>query len=66
MRMKAQPMKTTNFDRYLEAQMLDSPFAVRFEQASEAWDVVVQLADLRQQAGLSQKRHARNLKSSQK
>ena len=48
-------MKKTNFDRYLEEQMKDSAFAARFRQAGEAWDVALQLAALRQQAGLSQK-----------
>ncbi|HVS83877.1 MAG TPA: helix-turn-helix transcriptional regulator [Pyrinomonadaceae bacterium] len=57
-------MKKTNFDRYLEEQMQDPGFAARFEQAGEAWDVAVQLAALRQQAGLSQKELAR-LKTSQ-
>ena len=58
-------MKKTNFDRYLEAQMKDPLFAARFEHAGEAWDVAVQLAALRQQAGLSQKELARRLKTSQ-
>jgi transcriptional regulator with XRE-family HTH domain len=58
-------MKKTNFDRYLKQQMKDPAFATRFEQAGEAWDVSVQLAALRQQAGLSQKELARRLKTSQ-
>jgi transcriptional regulator with XRE-family HTH domain len=58
-------MKKTNFDRYLEEQMKNPAFASRFEQAGEAWDVAVQLAALRQQAGLSQKELARRLKTSQ-
>src|SRR5437867_6466197 len=58
-------MKKTNFDRYLEEQMRDPAFAQRFEQAGEAWDVALQLAALRQQAGLSQKELARRLKTSQ-
>lgn len=58
-------MKTTNFDRYLEEQMQDPAFAARFEQAGEAWDVAIQLAALREQAGLSQKDLARKLKTSQ-
>jgi AraC-like DNA-binding protein len=52
-------MKKTNFDRYLDEQMKDAAFAARFEQAGEAWDVALQLAALRQQAGLSQKELAR-------
>ena len=58
-------MKKTNFDRYLKQQMKDPAFAARFEQAGEAWDVSIQLATLRQQAGLSQKELARRLKTSQ-
>ena len=58
-------MKTTNFDRYLEEQMRDPEFAARFERAGEAWDVALQLAALRQQAGLSQRELARRLKTSQ-
>jgi transcriptional regulator with XRE-family HTH domain len=58
-------MKKTNFDRYLDEQMRDPAFAARFEQAGEAWDVAVQLAALRQQAGLSQQDLARQLKTSQ-
>jgi len=45
-------MKKTNFDRYLEKQLADPAFAARFEQAGEAWDVALQLASLRQRAGL--------------
>ena len=58
-------MKKTNFDRYLEKQLQDPAFADRFEQAGEAWDVALQLAALRQQAGLSQKELAKLLKTSQ-
>ena len=58
-------MKKTNCDRHLDEQMKDAAFAVRFEQASEAWDVALQLAALRQQAGLSQEDLARRLKTSQ-
>jgi transcriptional regulator with XRE-family HTH domain len=58
-------MKKTNFDRYLEEQMEDPAFAARFKQAGEAWDVALQLAALREQAGLSQQDLARKLKTSQ-
>jgi transcriptional regulator with XRE-family HTH domain len=58
-------MKKSNFDRYLDEQMKDAAFAARFEQAGEAWDVALQLAALRQQAGLSQQELARRLKTSQ-
>jgi transcriptional regulator with XRE-family HTH domain len=58
-------MKKTNFDRYLEEQMRDPAFAARFERAGEAWDVALQIAALRQQAGLSQRDLAKLLKSTQ-
>jgi transcriptional regulator with XRE-family HTH domain len=58
-------MKKSNFDRYLESQMQDPAFAVRFQEAGEAWDVALQIAALREQAGLSQKELARKLKTSQ-
>ncbi len=58
-------MKKTNFDKYLDEQMRDAEFAARFESAGEAWDVALQLAALRQKAGLSQKELARRLKTSQ-
>lgn len=58
-------MKKTNFDRYLDEQLQDPAFAARFKQAGEAWDVALQIAALRQQAGLSQRELARKLKTSQ-
>lgn len=58
-------MKKTNFERYLDEQLKDPAFAARFEEAGEAWDVSLQLAALRQKAGLSQKGLARRLKTSQ-
>ena len=48
-------MKKTNFDLYLEEQMQDPSFASRFQRAGEAWDVALQIAQLREKAGLSQK-----------
>lgn len=58
-------MKKTNFDRYLEEQLKDPAFAERFKRAGEAWDVALQIAALRQRAGLSQKDLAKLLKTSQ-
>jgi ribosome-binding protein aMBF1 (putative translation factor) len=58
-------VKKTNFDNYLEEQLKDPAFAERFEKAGEAWDVALQIAALRQKAGLSQKDLARILKTSQ-
>jgi transcriptional regulator with XRE-family HTH domain len=58
-------MKKTNFDLYLEEQLKDPLFAERFEKAGEAWDVALQLAALRERAGLSQKDLACKLHTSQ-
>jgi len=58
-------MKKTNFDQYLDEQLKDAGFAERFERAGEAWDVALQLAALRQKAGLSQKELAKRLNTSQ-
>jgi len=58
-------MKKTDFDQYLEEQLQDPAMAVRIEQAGDAWDVALQIAALRQQAGLSQKKLAKLLKTSQ-
>ena len=58
-------MKKTNFDRYLDEQLQNPAFAARFQRAGEAWDVALQIAALRLQAGLSQKDLAKLLKTSQ-
>lgn len=58
-------MRKTNFDRYLKKQLLDPAFATRFKSAGEAWDVALQIAALREQAGLSQAQLAKLLKTSQ-
>ena len=55
----------TNFDVYLQEQLKDSAFAERFEKAGEAWDVALQIAALREKAGLSQRDLARKLRTSQ-
>lgn len=58
-------MSKTNFDIFLEEQLKDPDFAERFKRAGEAWDIALQLAALREKAGLSQKDLARKLKTSQ-
>jgi transcriptional regulator with XRE-family HTH domain len=58
-------MKKTNFDSYLEEQLRDPDFARRFEAAGEAWDVSLQIARLREKAGLSQKDLAARLATTQ-
>jgi transcriptional regulator with XRE-family HTH domain len=58
-------MSKTNFDEYLEKQLRDPDFAERFKRAGEAWDVALQIAALREKAGLSQKDLARKLRTSQ-
>lgn len=58
-------MKQTNFDRYLKEQLADPAFARRFERAGQAWDVALQIAALRQRAGLSQRVLAKRVGTSQ-
>jgi transcriptional regulator with XRE-family HTH domain len=58
-------MKKTNFDRYLEKRLDDPAVAARFKNAGDAWDVALQIAALREQAGLSQQDLAKLLKTSQ-
>lgn len=58
-------MKKTNFDNYLDQQLQDSEFATRFVEAGEAWDVALQMAELRRKSGLSQKELAKMLHTSQ-
>ena len=58
-------MSKTNFDLFLEEQLRDPDFAERFKRAGDAWDVALQIAALREKAGLSQKDLARKLKTSQ-
>lgn len=58
-------MKKTNFDQFLEEQLRDPAFAARFKEAGEAWDVALQIAALREKAGISQKELAHKLHTSQ-
>ena len=58
-------MKKTNFDLYLTHQLKDQAFAERFRQAGRAWDVALQLAALRTEAGLTQKQLARKAGTTQ-
>ena len=58
-------MKKTNFDSYLDDQMKDPEFEARFKRAGEAWDIALQIAALRENAGLSQKELAKLLGTSQ-
>ena len=58
-------MKKTNFDRYLAEQLRDPAFARRFKRAGEAWEVALQSAALREQAGMSQQELAAALETSQ-
>ena len=57
--------RRTNFDKYLEKQLKDRDFAERFKKAGDAWDIAVQIAALRKEAGLSQKELAQRLGTSQ-
>lgn len=58
-------MNKTNFDRYLKDQLKDPAFEARFKQAGEAWGVALQIAVLREKAGLSQRDLAKLLGTSQ-
>lgn len=55
----------TNFNAYLEEQMKDPEFTVRFKKAGDDWDVAVQLSALRKEFGLSQKELANLVGTSQ-
>jgi len=58
-------MNQTNFDLYLEEQLENADFAVRFKAAGDAWDIALQIAALRLRAGLTQKELAKLLGTSQ-
>ncbi|HJX35067.1 MAG TPA: helix-turn-helix transcriptional regulator [Desulfatiglandales bacterium] len=57
--------RKTNFDKYLEKQLEDRNFALRFKRAGEAWDVALKLAALRKESGLSQKELAQRIGTTQ-
>jgi len=57
--------KKTNFDNYLDEQLESEDFAERFKKAGEAWDIAVQLAALRKEAGLYQKELAQRAGTTQ-
>ena len=57
--------RKTNFDKYLEAQFKNQDFAERFKKAGDAWEIALQIAALRKEAGLSQKELAQRLGTSQ-
>lgn len=57
--------RKTNFDKYLEEQLKDPKFAERFQEAGEAWDVAVQIAALRNDAGMSQAELAKKVGTTQ-
>ena len=58
-------MKKNDFDHYLDQQLKDPEFAARFSAAGDAWEVALQIADLRRKSGLSQKELAKLLHTSQ-
>lgn len=45
--------------------MKDPEFAVRFQKAGEAWDVALQIAALRKEAGISQQELAKRVGTTQ-
>lgn len=48
----------TNFDLYLDQKLRDPAFRRRFEAADRAWDIALQLAELRRARGLTQQQVA--------
>jgi len=56
--------KPTKFDRHLESRSKSPDFAARFQKAGRSWDVAMQLAALRNAAGLSQKELAARIGTS--
>ena len=57
--------RKTNFEKYLEEQLKDPKFAERFQEAGEAWDVAIQIAALRNEAGMSQAELAKRVGTTQ-
>ena len=55
----------TNFDIYLEEQLKDPEFAERFQKAGDAWDVALQIAALRNEAGMTQTELAKKVGTTQ-
>jgi transcriptional regulator with XRE-family HTH domain len=55
----------TNFDSYLDEQLRDPEFADRFARAGEAWDIALQIAAARENAGLSQRELAKRVGTTQ-
>ncbi|MCG3199031.1 MAG: hypothetical protein GHCLOJNM_03539 [bacterium] len=58
-------MRKTNFDKYVEDQLRDPHFRAKFDEADRAWDVAIQLVELREKAGLTQKELARRVGTTQ-
>lgn len=57
--------RKTNFDIFLEEQLRDPKFAEMYERAGEAWDVAMQIVDMREKAGLTQAQLARKVGTTQ-
>jgi transcriptional regulator with XRE-family HTH domain len=57
--------EVTNFDRLLEKELRDPEFREAFEAAERAWDVALQLAELRKARGLTQQQVAEKLGTKQ-
>ena len=57
--------RKTNFDKYLEEQLKDPKFAEHFQEAGQAWDVALQIAALRNEAGMSQAELAKKVGTTQ-
>jgi transcriptional regulator with XRE-family HTH domain len=57
--------RKTSFDEYLEEQLREPELRKNFEQAEAAWDVALQLAELRKARGLTQRELAAKVGTSQ-
>lgn len=55
----------TNFDRYLERKLEDPAFAARLVEAGAAWEVALQIVQLREAAGTNQKNLTHHIGSTQ-
>jgi transcriptional regulator with XRE-family HTH domain len=58
-------MNKSNFDQYLAEKHADPAFADRFHAAGRQWDLALEIARLREQAGLTQKQLAERIGTTQ-
>lgn len=58
-------MAKSNFDQYLKEKLKDPAFAERFRAADREWDLALEIARLREQAGLTQEQLAERIGTTQ-